>query len=163
MLAFSSAFYALMLANVLFLTEVWGWSILQAGIAISPAPAMAALTAPIGGVLSDRFGQRVVALPGALLFAAGCVWFALNMDATPGYVAEMLPGQVLTGSGVGLSFAAWGSAAVAELPPAQFATGTAVQAMLRQVGAVLGIAVVVAVLDNAFSPTPSRRSSPPGR
>jgi MFS family permease len=149
---FSAAFYALLLANVLFLTEVWGWSILKAGIAITPAPAMAALSAPVGGLLSDRFGQRVVAVPAALLFAAGTSWFAAVMDVTPNYASELLPGQILTGMGVGLSFAAWGSAAVAQLPPARFSTGSAVLGCLRQVGAVLGIAILIAVLEGV-SPT----------
>jgi MFS family permease len=149
MLTFSSAFYALLLANILFTTQVWGWSILEAGVAVTPAPATAALAAPIGGLLSDRFGQRVVAVPGALLFAAGCLFFAASMDGTPDYTTELLPGQFLTGSGVGLSFAAWGSAAVAGLPSARFATGSAVLACLRQVGAVLGIAVLVALLQGA--------------
>ena len=144
MFTFSSAFYALLLANVLFTTTVWGWSILHAGLLISPAPLMAALTAPIGGVLSDRLGQRVVAIPGGLLFAAGCLWFATLHGPEPDYVSEMLPGQLLTGSGVGLSFAAWGSAAVAELPPARFATGSAILGCVRQVAAVLGIAILVA-------------------
>lgn len=148
MLAFSAAFYALLLANILFLTEIWGWSILQAGVAISPAPLMAALTAPAGGLLSDRFGQRVVAVPGSALFAAGCLYFVLAMDASPDWATELLPGQFLTGTGVGLSFAAWGSAAVAELPGPRFATGTAVLACLRQVGAVLGISVLVAILES---------------
>ena len=152
MLVFSAAFYALLLANVLFLTGVWHWSILQAGVAITPAPAMAALSAPVGGLISDRFGQRVVAFPGALLFAAGCAYFASQTGVTPNYASELLPGQVLTGMGVGLSFAAWGSAAVAQLPPARFATGSAVLGCLRQVGAVLGIAVLVALLQDA-SPT----------
>ena len=53
---------------------------------------------------------------------------------------------MLTGAGVGLSFAAWGSAAVAQLPAARFATGSAIAACSRQIGAVLGIAVLVAVL-----------------
>lgn len=149
MFTFSSAFYALLLANVLFTTQVWGWSILHAGVAISPAPLTAALFAPFGGLLSDRFGQRPVAVPGGLLFAAGCLWFATVMDASPDYVSEMLPGQLLTGSGVGLSFAAWGSAAVAELPVERFATGSAILGCLRQVGAVLGIAILVAVLEAA--------------
>ena len=149
MFTFSSAFYALLLANVLFTTTVWGWSILHAGLLISPAPLMAALTAPVGGVLSDRLGQRVVAVPGGLLFAAGCAWFATFMDASPDYLTEMLPGQVLTGSGVGLSFAAWGSAAVAELPAARFATGSAILGCVRQVAAVLGIAILVAILEAA--------------
>jgi EmrB/QacA subfamily drug resistance transporter len=155
MFVFSAGFYALLLAGVLFLTQVWGYSILEAGFAITPGPLMAALAAPPGGRLSDRYGQRVVAVPGALLFAAGAGLLALNMDSTPDYVAEYLPAQMLTGAGVGLSFAAWGSAAVAQLPPARFATGSAVLACVRQIGAVVGIAVLVAVLDGAAADDPA--------
>jgi EmrB/QacA subfamily drug resistance transporter len=149
MFAFSSAFYALLLCNILFLTGVWGYSILEAGFAVTPGPLSAALAAPLGGGLSDRFGQRVVALPGALLFAAGCALFATGIDATPDYLGEYLVPTILTGLGVGLSFAAWGSAAVAELPAVRFATGSAMLACLRQIGAVVGIAALVAVLEAA--------------
>jgi EmrB/QacA subfamily drug resistance transporter len=154
MFAFSTAFYALLLCNVLFLTGAWGYSILEAGFAVTPGPIAAALTAPLGGRLSDRFGQRLVALPGALLFAAGCALFAAGVDATPNYVTEYLGPTVLTGAGVGLSFASWSSAAVAELSPARFATGSAVLSCLRQVGAVLGIAALVAVLEAAPATDP---------
>lgn len=149
MFAFSTAFYALLLCNVLFLTQVWAYSILTAGFAVTPGPLTAALTAPLAGRLSDRFGQRVVALPGALLFTAGCALFAHGMDATPDYAAEYLIPTMLTGAGVGFSFASWGSAAVAEMPPARFATGSAVLSCVRQIGAVLGIAALVAVLEAA--------------
>ena len=71
------------------------------------------------------------------------------MGSTPAYASEYLVPTMLTGAGVGLSFASWGSAAVAELPPARFATGSAVLACVRQIGAVLGIAALIAVLDAA--------------
>lgn len=143
---FSLGFYAVLLANILFLTSVWEWSVLRAGIAVTPGPLMAAIFAPLGGRLADRYGQRVIALPGGLLFAAGCLIFATSTGATPHYASEYLPATLLTGAGVGLSFAAWGSAAVAELAPSRFATGSAISATSRQVGAVLGIAILVAVL-----------------
>jgi EmrB/QacA subfamily drug resistance transporter len=143
---FALGFYAVLLANILFLTSVWDWSVLRAGIAVTPGPLMAALSATVGGRLADRYGQRVVALPGGLLFAAGCLVFATATGATPHYASEFLPATLLTGTGVGLSFAAWGSAAVAELPPSRFATGSAISATSRQIGAVLGIAVLVAVI-----------------
>jgi NTE family protein len=63
-------------------------------------------------------------------------------------VAHFLPATVFTGIGVGLSFAAWSSAAVAELPPERFATGSAVSVCLRQIGAVLGIAALIAILEH---------------
>jgi EmrB/QacA subfamily drug resistance transporter len=143
---FALGFYALLLANILFLTSVWEWSVLRAGVAVTPGPLMAAFAAALGGRLADRYGQRVVALPGGLLFAAGCLVFAAGTGTTPHYASEFLPATLLTGAGVGLSFAAWGSAAVAELPPSRFATGSAISATSRQIGAVLGIAVLVAVI-----------------
>jgi EmrB/QacA subfamily drug resistance transporter len=146
MVVYAMAFYALLLCNVLFLTGVWGYDVLTAGIALTPAPLMAAIAAPVGGRLSDRFGQRVVAVPGILLFSAGATLYAASMDATPDWAAEFLPAAVVGGAGVGLTFAALGSAAVAELPPARFATGSAVAACARQLGAVLGISILVAVL-----------------
>ena len=149
MFAFSTAFYALLLCNVLFLTQVWGYSILTAGFAVTPGPLTAAATAPIAGQLSDRFGQRVVALPGALFFTAGCAAFAIGMGTEPSYLSQYLIPTMLTGAGVGFSFASWGSAAVAELPAARFATGSAMLACVRQIGAVLGIAALVAVLEAA--------------
>jgi EmrB/QacA subfamily drug resistance transporter len=145
-LLFSLGFYALLLANVLFLTGVWGWSVLHAGVALTPGPLMAAVAAPVGGRLSDRFGQRVVALPGGLLFAAGALGLAATTGASSSYAADFLPWILLTGAGVGLSFASWGSAAVAELPHSRFATGSAISATSRQIGAVLGISVLVVVL-----------------
>jgi EmrB/QacA subfamily drug resistance transporter len=143
---FALGFYALLLCNVLFLTGVWGFSIVKAGIALTPGPLMAAIAAPIGGRLSDRFGQRVVAVPGGLVFAAGALLFALNANAEGSYAADFLPATLLTGIGVGLSFAAFGSAAVAELPRNRFATGGAISNTFRQIGGALGISTLIAVL-----------------
>ena len=94
--------------------------------------------APAGGRLSDRFGQRVVAVPGALLFGAGALLLALRIGLHPAYVTEFLPANMLGGFGAGLVFAGFSSAAVAELPPT--ATRPAARSgCIRQIGAVLGI------------------------
>jgi MFS family permease len=143
---FSVGFYALLLANVLFVTGVWGWSVLRTGVALTPGAVMAALVAPPAGRLADRYGQRALALPGGLVFAAGAGWLAYSMTTSVGYWTDLLPGMVLTGTGIGLSISSFGSAAVAELPHHRFATGSAITSCARQVGAVLGIAVLLAVL-----------------
>jgi EmrB/QacA subfamily drug resistance transporter len=147
--AFALGFYALLLCNVLFLTGVWGYSTLRAGIGLTPGPLMAALAAPVGGRLSDRFGQRVVAAPGGLIFAVGALLFALHLGGQRAYATGFLPATLLTGTGVGLSFAAFGSAAVAELPRNRYATGGAINNCVRQVGAALGISTLIAVLGTA--------------
>jgi EmrB/QacA subfamily drug resistance transporter len=143
---FSLGFYAVLLANILFLTGVWGYSTLHAGVAVTPGPLMAALSSALAGRAIDRFGQRVSAAPGGLLFALGCLLFAVGLGPERAYASEFLPATLLTGTGVGLSFAGFSSAAVAKLPPARFATGSAISSCFRQLGAVLGISVLVAVL-----------------
>lgn len=143
---FSIGFYAQLLNGVLFLTGVWGYSALGAGFALTPGPIAAALCAPVAGRLADRFGQRMIAVPGGLLFAAGALLLSLGTGTGHDYVTVYLPGIVLTGAGVGFVLPAFGSAAVAELPPARFATGIAINSCGRQIGAVVGIAGLIAVL-----------------
>ena len=150
---FSVGFYALLLCNVLFLTGVWHYSVLRAGFALTPGPLTAAVTAPISGRLSDRFGQRVVAFPGGLFFAAGALFFLLVPGSSPNWASDFLPGMLMTGAGVGLTFSAYGSAAVAELPRQRYATGSALSATCRQIGAVVGIAALIAIIGSAREAT----------
>jgi MFS family permease len=145
-LLFSAAFAAMLLASVLFMTEVWGYSVLTAGLALAPGPLMAAIFAPPTGRLVNRLGQRALAAAGVTLFALGCAWWLWRVGARPDYAGEMLPGLILTGIGVGLTLPSLASAAAASLPPARFATGSGVFTMSRQLGYVLGVAILVAVL-----------------
>ena len=145
-LLFATAFFAMLLGNVLFLTEVWGYSILKAGLAIAPSPAAAAVVAGPAGRLSDRYGQRPVAVPGAIVFTLGVMWLAWVVGSQPDYLATWLPAALLIGIGVGLAFPTFGSAAVASLGPAHFGVGSAISGTSRQVGAVLGVAILVAIV-----------------
>src|ERR1039458_7213704 len=61
-LLLSVALYATILNNILFLTGVWHWSVLKAGLAISPAALATTATARPAGALAERFGLRVVAV-----------------------------------------------------------------------------------------------------
>jgi EmrB/QacA subfamily drug resistance transporter len=151
---FFAAFGAMLLTNITFLTEVWGYSTLTAGLALAPGPVMAALFSVPAGRLSDRFGQRAVAVPGGLLCAAGFVWVIWQVGPTPAYAADFLPGWLVGGAGVGLSISTLASAAAASLPPERFATGTGVFGMSRQIGTALGIAVTVAILAGASASNP---------
>jgi len=145
-LIFGMAFYATLLGNILFLTGVWGWSPIKAGLAITPGPIAATLVALPAGRLADRFGARAVVLPAVLIYAlAGYLWYR-NMGVEVDYAADFLPGMILAGIGSGVGLSILTSAATAALPPLQFATSTAVVTMARQIGAVLGIAILVAIV-----------------
>jgi EmrB/QacA subfamily drug resistance transporter len=150
-LLFFAAFSAMLLAGVLFMTSVWQYSVLRAGLSLAPGPLMAALLAAPAGALSDRFGQRAVGAPGPILFALGCAWWAWQVGVEPHYASELLPGLLITGAGVGLTIPTLSSAAAASLPPQRFATGIAVLTMSRQIGSAVGVAVLIAILGTATS------------
>ena len=98
---FSIGFYALLLGNILFLTEAWHYSLLEAGFAVSPAPLMAAVAAAAGGRLTGRFGSRSVAVPALLLFCGACLAYHAA-GSRPDYVGHWLPAQLLSGTAIGL-------------------------------------------------------------
>lgn len=144
-LLFAAAFFSLILGNVLFLTSIWGYTVLQAGLATLPGPALTTVVSGPAGRIADRFGHRAVIVPGTLCFAAG-VMVLRSAGPEPDWLGLWLPGASLTGIGIGLAFPTLGSAAVRDVPVDRFATASAVNAAFRQVGAVLGTAILVAIV-----------------
>lgn len=153
-LLFSAAFFSIVLGNVLFLTSIWDYTVLQAGAATLPGPFMSTVVSGPAGRLADRLGQRAVVVPGALLFAIG-VLVLRSAGAEPDWLGLWLPGSFLTGVGVGLAFPTLGSAAVRDVSDDRFATASAVNAAFRQVGAVLGTALLVAIVGDPVGLTES--------
>jgi EmrB/QacA subfamily drug resistance transporter len=146
MLVFGTAFAAMFFGSILFLTDVWGWSILEAGLGISPGPAVVALLAPRFGKLAGRVGQRPLLVLGGLAYAAGGLWRVIALGATPDYVVDYLPSMLLTGLGVALCFPQLGSAAAQSLPANRLGVGGAVNQAVRQFGGTLGVALTIALL-----------------
>ncbi len=145
-IVFSASFAAMLLGSVLFLTGVWHESVLTAGFWIAPGPLMAAVFAPPAGRLAGRVGPAPVAAVGIALFGLGRAWWWWRLGATHDYASAFLPGMIVSGAGVGLTLPSLASAAAASLPPARFATGSAVFTMSRQIGFVLGVAILIAIL-----------------
>jgi EmrB/QacA subfamily drug resistance transporter len=148
---FSMGFFPLLLASVLFFTEVWHYSVVQAGVAIAPGPLMVAIFSWPAGIIAGRLGPRVVAVPGVLLFAIACGWWAAAAGASPDYLGEMLWPMIMVGIGVALTYPVLAGAAVADLPASRAATGSAIFNVARQIGGVAGVAVLVAILGSSTS------------
>jgi EmrB/QacA subfamily drug resistance transporter len=140
---FAAAFYGKILTDVLFLTSVWHYSVLTAGAALTPGPLFTAIFAFPAGRLASRFGVARIAALGALVYALGGAWYAFEAGMHAAYVTQWLPGTLLTGAGIALAFPTLTSAAVAALPASRYGSGAAVNATARQIGGVLGIAVVI--------------------
>jgi EmrB/QacA subfamily drug resistance transporter len=148
-LLLGTSFFGLVLANSLYLTQVWDYSVLRAGLAIAPGPLASAAAAMVAGRFTDRVDPRRFVMPGALISAVACVWLATQVGTERAFVADWLPGMLLMGVGVGLGFATIVAVCVRDLGPAQLGIGSGMSATTRQVGAVLGVALLIAILGPA--------------
>ena len=148
-LLLGTSFFGLVLANSLYLTQVWDYSVLRAGLAIAPGPLASAAAAILAARFTDRVDPRRFVLPGALISAIAGVWLATRVGAEPAFLAEWLPGMLLMGTGVGLGFATTVAVCVRDLGPAQLGIGSGMSATTRQLGAVLGVAILIAILGPA--------------
>jgi len=148
----AAGFYSYTLCNVLFLTGVWRYSILKAGLALTPGPFTAIAVAGPASRLVARVGHRAVLVPGALVWAAGVIFFATALGRSADFVGQWLPGMVILGVGAGMTFPTLSGAAVGSVPGTRFALATALNSVARQVGAALGVALLIAIIGTPAAP-----------
>ena len=142
----AAGFYGYTLTNVLFLTGVWHYSVLDAGLALTPGPFVAAAVAGPTSRLVQRIGHRPVLVAGGLIWGGAVLWLVERVGLRPEFLSQWLPGIVLLGIGAGTLFPNLSGAAVAAAPGETFATATGLNSVARQIGAALGVAVVIAII-----------------
>jgi EmrB/QacA subfamily drug resistance transporter len=145
-LLYSMGFFAMLLGNILFLTSVWHYSILDAGLAVTPGPLVVAVVSGPAGKLAGRYGFRRVLMVGFTIFTLGLLWYLWRVGLTPHYVTLWLPGTLIVGLGIGMTFPVISAAAVSSLEAQRYAVGSAVNQTARQVGGALGVAILVVLL-----------------
>ena len=150
-LVYGIAFAMMFFSIFQFATGIWHYSLSLAGIAASPGPLLVVPTALVCGRIAARRGHRTMLIVGSLVFGLGCAWMAVSLEPAPAYLTAWLPGMLLTGIGVGMVMPSLSAAAVAHLDPSKFGVGSAVNQATRQIGAVLGVALAVALAGRAHA------------
>ena len=144
MAAFYAAFGILLLGGSLFLSQVWHYGSIQAGLGFAPGPIAATVFAVVGS--RTPIGRRTLVVVGSLLFAIAGLYWIVFLRAEPNYALDYLPGVLLSGIGVGLTQSAIIAAGSSVLPAHQYATGTGIINTARQLGSAIGVAILVSVL-----------------
>ncbi len=148
-LFYAAGFFANLLCSVVFLTSVWHYSIVSAGLATSaPALVVVILSGPVGWAAGIT-GFRPLLVAGGMCMAVALAGLATAIGTHPDYWGRWFPASVLLGIGIGLSFPVLAAAAVAELGEDELAVGSAVNQSFRQFGAVVGVASLAALLPAA--------------
>lgn len=137
----------------IFLQSVLGYSAVKAGFVMAPMSAVIIFAAPLAGVLSDRLGSKWIVAGGMFVLAAGLAWMAgllpgigkISPDTSP---ADLVVPFAISGIGIGLAVAPVTSAVMATAPRERVGNASGVLSTMRQVGSLMGIAILGAVLQN---------------
>lgn len=140
--AFGIGFFGVYFGAFQFLTFVWGFGTLKAGLWFLIMPVAIALVSPVAGRASERFGEAVVLAASGMMFIAGALALLLGAHRGPSFVAWAIA-AIFLGLGSGLAFPATYSLAVAGMEPTMVSVSMSLQQTYQRLAGVLGVAIVI--------------------
>jgi EmrB/QacA subfamily drug resistance transporter len=140
---YAGLFGALFLMAQLLQTAL-GYSPLGAGLRLLPWTAPPMVIAPIAGALADRYGNRPFMVLGLALQAIGYAWIALIVAPGMGY-GELGVALAVTGAGTSFCFPTVANAVLGSVPLREAGVASGTNNALRELGGVLGVAVLASV------------------
>jgi EmrB/QacA subfamily drug resistance transporter len=146
--AVSLSMYFGMFGSIFFLSQylqnVLGNTPLQAGIKLLVWTGAIMLISPAAGYFSERFGSRLLMAAGLALQATALAWLASLASVNQDYTSMLAP-FILGGAGMALVFAPSASAVLASVRTDQAGQASGATNAIRELGGVLGIAVLSTV------------------
>lgn len=146
MLVLMMAMFSTMIMLPLFLQNVMMLTALSAGLVMMPGSILNGIMAPISGVLFDKFGPRVLVIPGLILMSLA-IWLFSGIEAgwTSGYVIFL---HMIMMLGISLVMMPAQTTGLNQLPRRLYAHGTAVMNTLQQVSGAIGVALFVSIMSS---------------
>ena len=130
-----------------FLQGALGLSPLEAGLAMLPNGLVLMFVAPTAGRLSDKIGARWILVTGLSLMAVGIVAMIRQISPDATQWSFVLP-LTITGVGMGMTFAPMTATAMRQVPPRIAGSASGILNTTRNLGQVLGIAVLGSILQS---------------
>jgi EmrB/QacA subfamily drug resistance transporter len=148
--AISFGMFGLFLPLTIFLQTVLGLSALQAGLTTAPMSIISMFVAPVAGRYADKVGGKWILFLGVSLFAGG---MGILIASSHLHVSRwhLLPGLIVAGFGLGMTFAPLQTIAMRDIQPRVAGAASGLINTTRQLGAVIGLAAVGALLQSQLS------------
>jgi MFS family permease len=108
---------------------------------------MLMVVAPVSGRLSDRIGARWILTVGLTFVTVGILLITSQVSTTTNW-RTLLPALLITGTGMGMTFAPMTAAAMSRVPPRISGSASGILNTSRNIGQLLGIAVLGSVLQS---------------
>jgi EmrB/QacA subfamily drug resistance transporter len=131
-----------------FLQEIKGYSPFEAGLAMLPLAIGAIVCSPTAPLLAHRLGFRLVISLGMAAMAGGLALLSLLDEQSSSW--PVFAGGLLLGGGVAYAATPATDAIVAALPAAKQGVASALNDITRELGAVLGIAILGSVFNATY-------------
>jgi len=147
--------FAIFFFLILWMQQVNNYSPVKSGLAFLPMTVLIGVSAGIGSQLLGRVGPRPLVTVGPALAGVGLITLGLRLQEHSSYLTVVLPSLALVALGMGMTFVALTSAAVAGVPQEDAGIASALLNAGQQVGGALGLAVLTAVSTartNALAP-----------
>lgn len=137
----------------LLMQDVMGWAPSDAGLAGLPMTAMIVVAAPLSGALTARRGPRPPLVTGLALCAASLAGLSAYGEQAryPQYLWVLLA----MGLGMGMTFTPVSITVMQRVDPARAGMASATVNTLRELGGVVGVAVLGAVLTSRLAGVPT--------
>ena len=140
----------LLLPMTIYLQSVLGYSPVVTGLTFAWPAAVSILFGIATARLADRDAGKYVLAAGLALFASGVAYLVWQADVGAAW-PTLLPGLVVTGAGLGCTFAPLPAIAMREVSPQLAGAASGVLNTIRQVGSLVGSAVIGAVLQSRLA------------
>jgi len=141
-----------------YLQLVHGFSPLKAGLGALPfALSLAATSAP-SAAIGARFGSRGTVAAGLGIVALGLVALSQATVGTPYAVLAIIMGFI--GGGMGLVMAPASTVTMSAVPPERSAGASSINSVVRELGGVLGIAVIGTVVASGYRDSMATAAAP---
>ena len=148
--AMAFALQGIFIVIPIYLQSVLGMTALKSGLTVAPMSVTAGILAPFVGRLADRIGGKYLLMAGLAIFGAGAGIVTLIASGSSTQATFIVP-FIVTGFGLGLVFAPMTTVAMQAIQPAMAGAASGVVNTTRQLGAVVGAAVVGAVLQGQLA------------
>jgi DHA2 family lincomycin resistance protein-like MFS transporter len=144
----SLAFFGTITVLPLFAQNAMGLGPLETGLIVLPGSLAMGLAGPLIGRIYDKWGPRVLLVPGSILVVALLWLFTTLSESTP--VWELLVTQTLLSLGLAMSFTPLFTASLGSLEPRFYSHGSAIVSTVQQVAGAAGIAVMITIMNAGY-------------
>ena len=146
MLFFGAGALGTLLLLSLVFVNLWGYTQLEAALALAPVPLMGLVVWPFVGRAADTKPPGEIAKPALIVMAIGMLWVSFlpaTSDDAWAYI-RILPGLLMIGVGMGIGFPSLNVGAMGAVAGPEVGLASGILNTARQLGAAIGIAILIA-------------------